>query len=50
MAVAFDFPIEEIKGVCPPPGYKSSPLESQNYFDNLYNVNNLKFLPTLNPE
>jgi hypothetical protein len=33
-------PLKEVKGVCPPPGYESSPLEAQKYFDNLYNVNN----------
>ena len=46
-----NIPLEEIKGVCPPPGYKSSPLESQNYFDNLYNVNNeFKIASNLNSQ
>lgn len=35
-----NIPLEEIKGVCPPPGYESSPLESSKYFDKLYSVNN----------
>lgn len=34
-----DIPLEEIKGVCPPPSYENSPLESNKYFDKLYNVN-----------
>lgn len=33
-------PLEEIKGVCPPPGYINSPLESEKYFDKLYTINN----------
>ncbi len=35
-----NLPLEEIKGVCPPPGYENSPLESEKYFDKLYNINN----------
>jgi len=35
-----NIPLEEIKGVCPPPGYESSPLESSKYFDKIYGSNN----------
>ena len=35
-----NIPLEEIKGICPPPGYEQSPLESEKYFDNLYTINN----------
>ena len=34
-----NIPLEEIKGICPPPAYENSPLESNKYFDKLYNVN-----------
>ncbi len=35
-----NIPLEEIKGECPPPAYKFSPLESEKYFDKLYDINN----------
>jgi hypothetical protein len=35
-----NIPLEEIKNVCPPPGYEYSPLEADKYFDKLYNLNN----------
>lgn len=35
-----NIPLEEIKNICPPPGYESSPLEADKYFDKLYDINN----------
>lgn len=35
-----NMPLEEIEGICPPPPYEKSPLESNKYFDKIYNVNN----------
>jgi len=34
-----NIPLEEIKGICPPPKLEHSPLESNKYFDKLYGVN-----------
>lgn len=35
-----NIPLEEIKGVCPPPSFDRSPLDSDKYFKNLYDINN----------
>lgn len=32
-------PLEEKKGICPPPGYHYAPLSADKYFDEMYNIN-----------
>ena len=34
-----NIPLEEKKGVCPPPGYHYAPLSAEKYFDEMYNIN-----------
>ena len=46
-----NIPLEEIKNICPPPGYENSPLEAEKYYEQLYNTNHeFKIASSLNSQ
>tara|TARA_Y200000002_G_scaffold319593_1_gene279015 strand:+ start:844 stop:1755 length:912 start_codon:yes stop_codon:yes gene_type:complete len=46
-----NIPLEEIKNICPPPGYENSPLEAEKYYEQLYNNNQeFKIASSLNSQ